>query len=314
MASNFPAEGLPRQFAVARPVGAVGLFPPHDRFHQLEHLHALGLVVVEGPPGVAQQFLQFFRRHVAGLEDHLVGGVLVPVVGQDALLLVQLPVGLGVGEGRQHGELRQVQIDFQEKIHQTLDAVFGVAVQAQQDGALDPDAMVVVALDALPDGVRAVEDRLVYVPGPGPGGQIEHVRLVFDGVAAPFFLEGNHLPEEVPFPLGVLGQGVVHDKEAVVVDGGHLGNGLLDGPGTEMPASQEGHAAGIAVEAAAPGGMHQVHHLNAFVVVEIAIQDIPAGGAHPFDGGTMVQIVIDRLEAFVPEILDDPFHAALGFP
>ena len=55
--SNFLAEGLPRQFAVAGAVGAVGLFPAHDLLHKFEHLHPLGLVVVEGLPGVVQQLL-----------------------------------------------------------------------------------------------------------------------------------------------------------------------------------------------------------------------------------------------------------------
>ena len=90
--------------------------------------------------------------------------------------------------------------------------------------------------------IRGVEDRLVDVPGPGLGGQIEHLGLVFDGVAAPLFLQRDHLPEQVHFPLGVLGQGIVHDKQAVVVDGGHLGHGLVDGSRSELAPPQIGHS------------------------------------------------------------------------
>ena len=126
----------------------------------------------------------------------------------------------------------QVELDLQQEVDQALDVVLGVLVQAEQDGPLDADAVVVVAPDALADVVRGVEDRLVDVPGAGLGGQIEHLRVVLDGVAAPLLLQRDHLAEEVQLPLRVLGQGVVHDEEPVVVDGGHFRHGARDGART----------------------------------------------------------------------------------
>ena len=63
-----------------------------------------------------------------------------------------------------------------------------------------------VTLDALADVVRGVVDGLIDVPSAGLCGQVEHLRIVLDGVADPLLFEGDHLAKEIHLPLLVLGQ------------------------------------------------------------------------------------------------------------
>ncbi len=58
--------------------------------------------------------------------------------------------------------------------------------------------------------------------------------------------------------------------------------------------------------------MDQVHHLDAAVVVEIALQDRAARRAHDLDRGPVVEKVVDRLERPVAEIRYHGLHAAFG--
>ncbi len=267
----------------------------HHLLEQLHHLELLRFILIKGVPGIIEQFLQLVRAHLFGLKHHLVRRVVVPVAGEDAVLPVQLFPGLGVGERGQDREFGQIKLDLQQKIDQPFDEVFIVIVEPQEDRALHPDAVVVVALDPLLDIIRGVEDRLIHVPGPGLGREVEDLGLVFNGMGAPFLFERDHFPEQVHLPLGILGQGVVHDEEPVVVDAGHLGYRLVDGPGPEDPAAQVGDGAGVAVEAAAARGVDQVNHLHALVVVELAVEDIPARRTHQADIGPILDKIVAGL-------------------
>ena len=131
---------------------------------------------------------------------------MIPIEVEDAPLTEVVVVALGVGEGRHDGELGQVEVDLEEEVDEALDVVFRLVVEAQQDGALDADAVVVVTFDALADVVRSVVDGLIDVPGAGLCGQVEHLRIVLDGVADPLLFEGDHLAKEIHLPLLVLGQ------------------------------------------------------------------------------------------------------------
>ena len=79
-------------------------------------------------------------------------------------------------------------------------------VESEQDGALDRDAVGVIALEAAADEVRGVEHRLVHVPGAGLRREVEYLVVVLDGVRAPLLLERDHLAEEVQLPLLALRQ------------------------------------------------------------------------------------------------------------
>ena len=173
---------------------------------EAEHLLLLTLVVIERVPGVFVELLKPFGGHLFGVEDDLPGVVVIPIEVEDAPLAEVVVVALGVGEGRHDGELGQVEVDLEEEVDEALDVVFRLVVEAQQDGALDADAVVVVTLDALADVVRGVVDGLIDVPGAGLCGQVEHLRIVLDGVADPLLFEGDHLAKEIHLPLLVLGQ------------------------------------------------------------------------------------------------------------
>ena len=73
--------------------------------------------------------------------------------------------------------------------------------------------------------------------------------------------------------------------------------GLVNGARPELPPAQIRYSAGIAVETAAPGGMHQIDHLHALVIVELAVEDIPAGRADQGDIGPLLQIIVAGLAA-----------------
>ena len=219
---------------------------------------------------------------------------------------LQVRPGLGVRERREDRELGQVEVDLHQEVDQPPDVVLGVVVHPEQDRAFDGDPVVVVATDPVADVVRGVEDGLVDVPGPRPGREVEHLGLVLDGVADPLLLQRDHLPEELHLPAGVLGERVVDQEEAVVVDAGHLLDRPLDRPRPELPAAEVGHRAGVAVVAAAARGVDQVHHLDAAVVVEFALQDRAARRAHALDRGPVVEKVVDRLERPVAEIREAP--------
>ncbi|VTR63796.1 hypothetical protein DESC_10064 [Desulfosarcina cetonica] len=308
--------GAPKSFGAqlggSGTIGVVGHFPAYDLLEQFGHLDLLGLVAIEAVPGPVEQFLQPLRRHVARLVDHLIGRIRIPVIGENAILTLEVVIGLGVGKRRQYGKLGQVQVDFQQEIHQPPDPVLGVVVQPQQDRPLHADAVIVIALDALLDIVGSVEHRLVDVPGTGLGCQVEYLGIVLDGMAAPFLLQRDHFAEQLQLPLGVLGQGVVHDEQPVVVDGGHLRNRPGHGPRPELAAAQVGHGAGVAMVAAAPGRMHQVHHLHALVIIEFSLENITPRRADVIERRLIGQIIVDFSQPAVGQVVEEQFHASFG--
>ena len=122
------------------------------------------------------------------------------------LLLAHIVVRLGMREGGEHRELRQVQPDIKEKIYEPLDIILIMVVHAEQNRALNRDVVIMIALDPLPDEIGGIKNRLVHVPGAGPAGTIEHLGLILDGVAAPVFFKRNHLTEKFHLPVSVLGE------------------------------------------------------------------------------------------------------------
>jgi len=131
-------------------------------------------------------------------------------------------------------------------------------------------------------------------------------------MTTPFLFQGDHFGKEVDFPLAVLGQGVVHDEQAVVVDLGHLLDHPIHGSWTKAPPPEVADTAGVAVESAAPGGMHQVHHLDPLVIVEIPLQDVAPRGADDLRRRRRGEEVVDGLEAVPPPVGEDLIHPTLG--
>ena len=308
-----PAE-LPVCLGPPPPEGPVCHFLNNNPLKKFEHPVGLGFFPVEGFPGPVVQFLKTFRAHVFGLKDDLVAGIVVPIVGQDPSLLVEVRKGPGVGEGSQDGELGHVQVYFQEKIRQAEDVVLGLTVETQEDGPLHADPEVVVFFNPVADEVGGVEDRLINIPGPGLGRQIKDLVVVLNGMAAPFFFQGDHLPEEILLPFLILSQGIVDDIEAVIVDGGQFLYDLLQGAGPKLPTPKEIHAAGVTVKPASPRGMEKIDHLDPFVVIQLPFQDIPPGRSDRSDGGKVGQVVVDLAEPVIPEILQNLLHPPFRLP
>ncbi len=77
MLQPFEKPTLARIIAV---VGAIIHLPADNLFEQLSHLKLMTAVGIKGIPGVIVHFLQFFRRHMLGLKNDLVGGIFKPVI------------------------------------------------------------------------------------------------------------------------------------------------------------------------------------------------------------------------------------------
>ncbi len=142
-----------------------------------------------------------------------------------------------------------------------------MVVEAQKYGAFNANAVVVVAFHTFLDIVGGVVNSLIHVPCPCLRCEVEHLRVVLDGVAYPFLFQGNHLAEKVEFPLFVLRQRVIHDKQAVVVDAFEVGDGFVDRTRPETASAEVRHGTGVAAETASARGVEEVHHLHALVVV-----------------------------------------------
>ena len=181
-------------------------------FEQFGHFYSLRFIVIKGVPSIIKQLLQFFRAHKLWLVDYPVGGKLIPVFGDDAVLPVQFLISFGMRKGRQHGEFGKIEFDLQEKIDEAFNIFFGMAVKSEEYGAFHHDAVIVVALDPFFDLVGGIENRLVNVPGPGLGRQVENLGFVFNGMRAPVFFQGDHFSEEIHFPFAVLRKGVIDNK------------------------------------------------------------------------------------------------------
>ena len=131
---------------------------------------------------------------------------MVPVEIEDAALAQQVVVALGVRERRKNGKLGQVKVDFAQEINQLLDVVFGLVIEAEEDGTLHTNPIVMVAFYALLDVVGSVVNGLIHIPSTRFGGQIKYFGVIFNGMANPFLLQRRNGTEEIHFPLFILCQ------------------------------------------------------------------------------------------------------------
>jgi len=114
------------------PEGTVGHFLGDDPFEQFEHPVRLRFLPVEGFPYLVVQFPKTLGAHMFRWEDDLVAGIVVPFVGQNPPLPLQVREGPRVGEGGQDSELRQVQFYLQDEIDEAVDIVLCVVVEVQE--------------------------------------------------------------------------------------------------------------------------------------------------------------------------------------
>ncbi|MBO4875448.1 MAG: hypothetical protein J5542_09090 [Bacteroidales bacterium] len=90
-------------------------------------------------------------------------------------------------------------------------------------------------------------------------------------MAYPFFLQRCDGLEKFHFPLLVLRQRVIDDKQAVVVDASHIFHNLVNWTRTELTTTKIRHSTGIATETASARSVEQVNHLHTLVVVQFAL-------------------------------------------
>ena len=162
-----------------------------------------------------------------------------------------------------------------------------------------------IALHALLDVVGSVVNGLIHIPSTSFGGQVEHLGVVLDSVADPFLFQRCNSAKEVHLPLLVLCQRVVDDEQTVVVDARHVFHHLVDRTWTELTATEIGNSARIAAETAATAGIEEVDHLNALVVVKIALVKVATAGAHRSNIRHVANVVVDLLQASILPVLDD---------
>jgi len=108
-----------------------------------------------------------------------------------------------------------------------------LVVQSQEDRALYADAVIMITLHPFFNIIRRVINSLIHIPCAGAGGEFQHFGIVFNRVADPLFFEGDHFPEQIRFPLFILRQRVVHNKETVVIDSRKFLNHFVEGAGAE---------------------------------------------------------------------------------
>ena len=103
--------------------------------------------------------------HLARLEDHVLAVVELPVAGEDAPLALQPLVQGRAGEGGDDGEARQVDVRLDGEARGLQEDVRRVVVQAEDEAALEGDAVPVQALDQLAVVARRVEALLRLAAG-----------------------------------------------------------------------------------------------------------------------------------------------------
>jgi len=129
----------------------------------------------------------------------------------------------------------------------------------------------VIALNAIADKIGGIENSLINKPGSGLSGQIQNLVVLFNGMTAKLFFLRESFPEQINFPFFVLRQRVIDDKKPVIVDTDHFFDDFVKRTGTEITTAQEINAAWIAVKPAATGGMNQINHLNAPVIINLTV-------------------------------------------
>ena len=111
-ASKISAKGAGGQGPIAGSEGVIRHFLFNHPLKQLEHLQFLGFILIERIPGIIEEFLQFIGRQLLGMIDHLVGGIIIPVVRKDPVSLLEIIIGLGVGKGGQYRKFSQIKLDL----------------------------------------------------------------------------------------------------------------------------------------------------------------------------------------------------------
>ena len=132
----------------------------HDRDRQLgarrrQPAHDRG-IGIDLAPGPLVPRLQFRRRHLLRLEDHVLAVVELPVPREDAALALEPVMQRRAGERREDRKARQVDRGVDGKLHGLVERIFRVVLVAEHEAALHADAERVQIAHQ-----RAVERRIV---------------------------------------------------------------------------------------------------------------------------------------------------------
>ena len=259
--------GLPQKDAgVGLDIGEKQV-PGHEA---LEH-RGPGVKLLHGPVGL---HLQLIGGELAGLEHGVVAVVLAPVPADDAVLRLHFLIGRGARQRRQDQVLQGVQVQLPGNLDGVPDHLIVVLFGAEDEHAVDLDAVAVEIDHALFDAFH----RLGLVVGL-QGGRVDGFQAHEDRKAAALghevqefrVLGGLHPHLGAPFELqaflddafaqflgaGPVGGEVVVAEEDVVGLEAVLANLLHDAVhrvGAVFAAEQEDHRTEAAIKGTAPGG------------------------------------------------------------
>jgi hypothetical protein len=140
-----------------------------------------------------------------------------------------------------------------------------------------------------------MRSRMIHVPATGVSRPPDDLLVAQDGMRDPLLLQRLDGVEQSHQPVPVLGQRIVHEEEAVILDLFEFLDDAVDGAGPELLAAEKGTAAGKAVEPTAARGVHEVHHLDAAIVVQRPAQKVPAGRPDPLHRRRIPHEIVHRL-------------------
>ena len=163
------------------------------------------------------------------------------------------------------------------------------------------------------DVIRGVVNGLIHVPSASFCCQIQHFRVVFDGVAYPFLLQRRDGCEELFLPFFILCQRVIDDKQTVVVDACHVFHHLIDRTRAELTTAEIGNSAWITTETASAAGVEEIDHLHTLVVVKVAFVEVTTAWPNALDRRLVAHEVIYLLQASVLPVEDYLLRAAFRF-
>ena len=158
----------------------------------------------------------------------------------------QIVITLGMRERSHYGKFGQVQINLSQEIDQTFTIVLRLIVESQKDGTLYTDAIIVITLYTFLNIIGRIVYSLVYVPCTSLSRKIKNLGIVFDRMADPLLLKRGYCCKQFLLPLFVLSQGIIYNKQSVIVDACHILHNLIYGPGAEDASTKVADRTGIA--------------------------------------------------------------------
>jgi len=224
-----------------------------------------------------EAFLEGLHGHSGRPVDHGGHVVAAPVAGEDAALGGQTGMDAGAGKRGQHRQEGPVQGDVVGEVEKLVEHVRGIVIVAEDEGAVDPDAVGVDAADGFPVGgghalpfahggevvlVEAFQtDEDAVAAGPGHAAEQGRVLGHGDGgLTDPAQAAAGQAGQQRLEMLGLGRDVVVAEKDVArrPREGIELGQDVFHGPGAVGAAQKGRHRAEFAFVRAAPGGLDDV--------------------------------------------------------